>query len=361
MKKIFFILCAFMVFSINCRSEEMTISPYEIEGKIGFINSERKKITEAEFPSFNEVYISKKIAIVNNNDGINLITGKGKKIVGAPKYYKKGIIGDDFFYVSFANNFYSIIFDIEGRQVKIIPDLVLQPSKSIDFIPVTYYTPATKRNYVTWDGKLLFNDPDFIRVYSYSDQFKVAVIQDSEFDCRIINEKGEFLSNMTWNYLCTEIEDDLLFGVTFTEKGYFDFFGNLKIKVNTIEGTMYDDYYVIPSFSSGVAPFVLIDDELYSISLSQHYQSNNWVIMDKEKNIFAKNIKAKSIGPFHSNVAVIKDESKCGIIDKTGKMIVPLEYDFIRPFINGYARAIKNGTDYIISTTGEVIKCKDLK
>lgn len=80
MKKIFFILCAFIVFCINCRSEEMTISPYEIEGKVGFINSKRKKITEAEFSSFNEVYISKKIAIINNNDGVNLITGKEKKL-----------------------------------------------------------------------------------------------------------------------------------------------------------------------------------------------------------------------------------------------------------------------------------------
>lgn len=62
---------------------------------------------------------------------------------------------------------------------------------------------------------------------------------------------------------------------------------------------------------------------------------------------------------FCGNLAVVKKNNKWGCIDKTGKTVIPFEYDKINMYNNGFLIVVKNGKYGVIDNSGKVIMpCK---
>ena len=57
----------------------------------------------------------------------------------------------------------------------------------------------------------------------------------------------------------------------------------------------------------------------------------------------------------HNQDSVIKLSCKYGFIDKTGKTVIPLEYDEASSFYNGFAKVKKNGKWGLIDKSGKMV------
>lgn len=62
-----------------------------------------------------------------------------------------------------------------------------------------------------------------------------------------------------------------------------------------------------------------------------------------------------SIGDIHSGIAVVQRNDKFGVINKKGKIVIPLMYDYISDFRNNLAAAFIEGKGCFVNTKGEQI------
>lgn len=56
---------------------------------------------------------------------------------------------------------------------------------------------------------------------------------------------------------------------------------------------------------------------------------------------------------FYEGLAVVKKDGKYGFINKTGKIIVPLQYDDVGAFYEGLAWVYKDGEEFYINKQGQ--------
>lgn len=62
---------------------------------------------------------------------------------------------------------------------------------------------------------------------------------------------------------------------------------------------------------------------------------------------------------YSSSMLVIRIKKRWGAIDKNGKVIVPVKYDFISKFIDGYATARLNDNYFVVDSIGNEIQIKE--
>ena len=62
-----------------------------------------------------------------------------------------------------------------------------------------------------------------------------------------------------------------------------------------------------------------------------------------------------SIGEIHSGIAVVQRDDKFGVINKVGKIVIPLIYDYISDFRNNLAAVFIEGKGCLVNTKGEQI------
>ena len=61
------------------------------------------------------------------------------------------------------------------------------------------------------------------------------------------------------------------------------------------------------------------------------------------------------IEPFYEGLAVVRTNSKFGYIDKSGKLIIPMDYDYAVKFVNGLGRVNRDGKYGFINKKGVFI------
>ena len=59
---------------------------------------------------------------------------------------------------------------------------------------------------------------------------------------------------------------------------------------------------------------------------------------------------------FSEGLAGVQKNGKWGFIDKTGKLIIPLEYDYVSSFSKATAYVKKDGREFYINPKGECVK-----
>ena len=120
----------------------------------------------------------------------------------------------------------------------------------------------------------------------------------------------------------------------------------------TIEPTM--EYFYVGSFSEGLA--IVEDDgkcgfidETGNIVIPLKYDADRF-------SYFSEGLALVYTGGRYMNASQrIMQGGKCGFIDKTGRVIIPLEYDNATAFSEGLAIVEKNKKQFIIDTSGAVV------
>ena len=95
-------------------------------------------------------------------------------------------------------------------------------------------------------------------------------------------------------------------------------------------------------------------DEFYRISLNDRYN-----LLNKKSNTLLYRRWYNDISDFSDGLAVVELNDKCGYIDKTGREVIPLKYDWANDFSEGLADVQLNGKwGYIDKTGREAIPFK---
>ena len=92
--------------------------------------------------------------------------------------------------------------------------------------------------------------------------------------------------------------------------------------------------------------------------------ATNWGYINTIGQIVIPNIYPERLGPFKNGFTVVGIRGERGVINKEGKIIIPLKYDNISHFDNGLAKAEKNGKFGLINEKGDEIislKYEELK
>lgn len=120
--------------------------------------------------------------------------------------------------------------------------------------------------------------------------------------------------------------------------------------VTIIEIALGLEYYEINRFSEGMAGVLKYysDTEQYS----------KYGFIDKTgKEVIS--LIYEYVYPFNEGLAAVKKDGRWGYIDKTGGVVVPFEYDYAGSFRENIASVRKDGKTYCIDKTGKVIMAFD--
>ncbi len=123
-----------------------------------------------------------------------------------------------------------------------------------------------------------------------------------------------------------------------------------------VEPTM--EYFIVEGFSEGLAAveddgkcgFI---DETGSLVIPLIYDADRFSYFSEGLALVYKG------GHYIPASQRIREGGKCGFIDKTGKVVVPLEYDYATPFSEGVAIVEKDAKQYIIDTGGNIVTALD--
>ncbi|MCL2695527.1 MAG: WG repeat-containing protein [Clostridiales bacterium] len=123
-----------------------------------------------------------------------------------------------------------------------------------------------------------------------------------------------------------------------------------------VEPTM--DYFIVGNFSEGLARveengkcgFIDMTGELV-IPLA--YDADRYSDFSEELALVYKG------GQYMAASQRIMEGGKCGFIDRTGKVVIPLKYDGATAFSEGLAAVEKGGKQYLINRNGETVVALD--
>ncbi|MBP5443444.1 MAG: WG repeat-containing protein [Treponema sp.] len=345
--------------------DDETLIPFEINGKIGFINGKKKIIFP---PIYDELLqYSSHIMYVRKraNDGgpsARFILLPNGNVIEIGLRDDSGLIGDKYYYItkSFKKEIKSELYDFKGNKDLDLNNLQLREGvcETLFITENPYDENNSRYDYSNQFGDMLMPHNTFKRIKSFSKDGTIAVIQDEDFVTRIIDSSGNYIVDKTWWEL-TFYSDGLTYGGREGEHGYFDKQGNLVIPVISRRE--------LPRSFHSERLSCIIEDGNIIIPETDRF-SSNWAIIDTKANIIKSNITALDIGEYSDDgTAVLFDYDgdrtlKRKLIDRNGEFIVNEWFDKIQSSINGYSRAILNGKDYLISSyDGSLIKCEDLK
>ena len=216
----------------------------------------------------------------------------------------------------------------------------------------------------------------------YGNRFSCGLSRAKENDKNIfINKKGEKVIDCSQYKRVGDFDENLAYVINDDDKlGFIDLKGNV-----VIDCKFGDDWYTAGynSFSCGRA-LVHKDKELCFIDTSGNVVIKNFekaspfyqdlapveingkkCFINKAGEIAIDCSKYDSVGYFSDGLAGVRIGRKYGFIDKTGKEVLPLDYDieegfgFVDEFEDGLAIVCKNGKYGLIDTNGnEISECK---
>lgn len=123
-----------------------------------------------------------------------------------------------------------------------------------------------------------------------------------------------------------------------------------------VEPTM--EYFIVKGFSEGLAAVEKDEkcgfiDETGNIVIPLEYDA------DRDSH-FSEGLALVYKGGQYLNASQrIMKGGKCGFIDKTGKVVIPMEYDGATAFFEGIAAVEKDGKQYLIDKSGNVVVALD--
>ena len=185
--------------------------------------------------------------------------------------------------------------------------------------------------------------------------------------------KSPFAEKST-NYLFSLKSNKLISSLAFEEVGQFSE-GLIRIKLagkmgyvnkegKLVISTVYDDVDAISRpYDSALSMYTIPDmNEMGEGEMPLDPEEEDFVYVNCFKETQDLNLDpvyVNSIGDFSGGLATVAIGEKMGSIDKNGKIIVPIIYDYITPFRNGLAVAINKKTDeefipVLITKTGQI-------
>ena len=176
-----------------------------------------------------------------------------------------------------------------------------------------------KFGFKRYDGKVLTPN-----IYTYTDRFQNGYCKVSKNDslCGIIDSTGKEIIPCEYQDLDYPKEGKIRFQKD-NKYGFLDINNNVVIP-NT--------YLAASSFFEGLAVVAVFIDSI-TVNYGFIDGNNNMVIQPKYQYAM----------PFVENYAVVKQYDRQGVIDKTGKEVLPIKYDFVSPMNKGLFWAYYDG------------------
>ncbi len=157
--------------------------------------------------------------------------------------------------------------------------------------------------------------------------------------------------------------------------GFIDKTGSFVIEPKYVAWV--EDYGALPAFSEGLTPFVdqsnerigylnlrgevVIPPKFYSArpfkeSVAFVGGQNDYVLIDTTGKVIAANFVAINgyYSNFSNNRAVVQKQFQMGYIDKSGRFVVPAEFDQAKDFAEGFAAVNKDGKWGFINSSGQL-------
>ncbi len=194
-------------------------------------------------------------------------------------------------------------------------------------------------------GEIAFDNP-FDYVDDYHGIFCVVEVHDKY---GVINQYGDFIIPPIYDDICIKGDPDFVLLIQKGEK-----FGVLRDVNDEIIAIQYDEILLLGNDSLRV--FIVKKGnhfELLNKDGQTVFESNNEIrVIDSEYNY--------SSYPFF----YVKEENKCGVIRFDGRVIVPLDFDEIKPYLtyecqlskDSVSFAVKRGDSYgLYSQDGEIV------
>lgn len=273
-----------------------------------------------------------------------------------------------FVFCVFEITFASIIIDVghigivslEGKVIYENPKMRLVETNNDlerydDLIPIKILREKSRYydqlGYISYSGKLVFNDTieyngkiySIARNQPFYDKYAIVTIKDNDIE------------------------------------KYFD--GVIDINGNWVINPEYETIYMI--LMNGESSYALLTGPIsniewkYYTSLSLKWKLQNWNsdyweendakiirINKNNKSYFGMmNLQGKIllepiydyIGSATCGLFIIKKDLKCGFIDNKGSIIIPIEYDYVLPYIDGVTKVSKANEDFIINRNNKII------
>jgi|GEM_PF-4274891 len=190
------------------------------------------------------------------------------------------------------------------------------------------------------DGKWGFMDRnwnivvpcEYDSVYNFSNGGKAWVCRDGKWG--LINNNNEVL--IPFKY------DDIMSFWYRDAYGFDDSYYNYKLdgvyrayNNNNIEGFVW---------ANKDGKWGIIDENKDEVTLALEYEFKNYNDVNYHEDF-----------SFYEGLARIGKDGKYGYVDETGKIVIPLEYDFVFGFRDGYAKVVKDDKKGYIDKKGNVI------
>lgn len=358
------IICILAFISFKLFSESLLI-PFEIEGKIGFVNQDLQIIFQ---PAYKSIFKTrKKMAIVKDFDSdlVILFSNRRKDVNYRESFFygNTGFLGEDYYFKSFPNSKSKfdkyVIYDFEGNEIADFYDRTLYSSTNTQWIKCRHERKSSGTfidDYMNLTGNLKWPDNDFHSILFKLPDDNSFVVKDLNFNDLIVDESCQLISKELSTI--DGYSNGLFLGAkSFYEKGFFDKNLNLIIGI-----TGYPEYG--RSFNSGVISCIIENGLIYIYEPDKKTISSDWAIINNMGEIVKQGIHAKNISNFsdEGTAIITMTDDKKYLINKSGEIITKEYYDEIQESINGYYRAKKANLDYLLSSeTGESYCCRKFK
>ena len=364
------------------RDSADVLIPYRLNGKIGFVNQNLEKITEAKYTGCRDV--TRYFALVYLKDYWHILLCDGQEIrIG--KTERMGIgpaaIGDEYVAVpelipgKDKERLKTTIFSVFDGEVAVVYDWKIEKGTSLEYMYAYDFSISDvyEYNYINAKGEIKFLEEHGFKIDSYDKNLGRGIVYFRELKKQhaIIDEDSNIIKR--FSDLSEKFSDGLIAGIDEYEYrdlekgeipgGYYDGDGNLRIPV-IFHKSEIKTIYSTQNFNSGVLPCRILDGEIHVMG-EYDFNGNDWGIIDTEGNVVASNITAQKIEEFSNGVANIITENQEGkeevrLINTRGEILTEEAFDEIADCINGYCMAQKNGEDYLISAAdGTVYRCRD--
>ena len=306
-----------------------------LDNKYGYINDKGVIVIAPQFDEAGDFYEG--LAIIKVNDRWGIVNDKGR-IIMKPEF--------DFIFRFFdsmaaveVKNLYGFI-DKKGRLV-INPVFYAPTHFSEGLAPIStekrksVFSDNSKSGYMNKKGEFVIKEK-FESAGRFSEGLAAV-----EFNGKwgYIDKKGEFVIEPQFGFAYPFSE-----GLANVEKGgekyFIDYTGQVVFEI--------EDKYSVGHFSEGLADITInTSKRRYKFSSKGGYINRSGKLVIK--------IKYDYVGSFSNGLAVVRVDKKNGFIDTTGKFVVKPKFNSADSFKNGLARVEINSKLGYIDTQGNYV------
>ena len=380
-QKLCILFYLFVFFDLSFAIEKLPIFPYEIDGKKGFVNTKFEIITKPEFNCdewdyYDAEYSKYAARSTIIKDGVKfwyIILYNGKKIsIPSGNGYVSGLIGDDYYFENFntqkngKTTEYSIITSLWDSNETYTLENTIRYGYSREWIVESRVKESRYGDrIINLKGEVKWFSPERQTVHGIYPDADLIFIMPNTYSTKMIDLSGKKINDCTWATLIGGYSNGLFACGKYIndgkeiEIGFYNRDGERIIPLTLLPGE-----FANSTFYCNVAPLIY-ENGNFTIYTGVGKDSDNWVIVNTKGNIIVRNISAFEISNFcKEGSAILKKKSNEGkkqiLIKVDGQPLNSNEYDWIKEPVNGYYRARRNETDYVIcAKTGKEYKCKD--